>query len=294
MALCSGFGTLVDENSIASVTAPSSDSDTPATATGDEIGGDQGAADGSAANQESSASLYSQLDADKVLETLGALRDRIAERFPERGLNKVCAELEAVCSRSRERIRWIARPNWPLRITRYLLLGIILIGVVATLASLRPAVDAGPMTLVEFIQTLEAGINDVVLISVGVFFVWTLEARVKRRRAMASLHELRSIAHVIDMHQLTKDPDRLLSGRSDTKSSPKETLSAFALRRYLDYCSEMLSLTGKVAALHLRTLDDPTVVASVNEIEDLTTGLSRKIWQKIELVRAEDSPDEPS
>ena len=244
--------------------------------------------------EKSSASSYSQLDADKVLETLGALRARIAERFPERGLNKVCAELEAVCGRSRERIQWIARPNWPLRITRYLLLAIILVGVVATVAALRPGVDTPPLTLVEFIQTLEAGINDVVLISVGVFFVWTLEARVKRRRAMASLHELRSIAHVIDMHQLTKDPDRLLSGRSDTKSSPKETLTAFTLRRYLDYCSEMLSLTGKVAALHLRTLDDSTVVASVNEIEDLTTGLSRKIWQKIELVRAEDSSVEPS
>jgi len=46
----------------------------------------------------------------------------------------------------------------------------------------------------------------------------------------------------------------------------------------------MLSLTGKVTALHLPRLDDPTGVAAVNEIEDLTSGLSRKIWQKIDLV----------
>jgi hypothetical protein len=236
------------------------------------------------------ADSYTQLNADKVLETLGALQLRIEERFPERGLKNVCAELTAICSRSRERIKRIARPNWPLRITRYLLVGVILVGVVATLLSLKPAVEAEPLTLVEFIQALEAGINDVVLISIGIFFIWTLEARMKRRRALASLHELRSIAHVIDMHQLTKDPDRLLSGRSDTKSSPKDTLTPFTLRRYLDYCSEMLSLAGKVAALHLQTMDDPTVVASVNEIENLTTGLSRKIWQKIELVRAEDLP----
>ena len=268
------------------MTTPCSDTDSTvaANATGDE---ESTAAD-------PAASHYSQLDADKVLETLQALRNRIAERFPDRGLNQVCAELEAICSRSRERIQWIARPNWPLRITRYLLVGVILVGVVATVASLKPTLDAAPLTLVEFIQALEAGINDVVLISVGVFFVWTLEARVKRRRAMASLHELRSIAHVIDMHQLTKDPDRLLSGRSNTRSSPKETLSAFMLRRYLDYCSEMLSLTGKIAALHLQTLDDSLVVASVNEIEDLTTGLSRKIWQKIDMVRAEDGSGEPS
>ena len=61
-------------------------------------------------------------------------------------------------------------------------------------------------------------------------------------------------------------------------------MSAFDLRRYLDYCSEMLSLTGKVAALYLQTLDDSAVVTVVNEIETLTTGLSRKIWQKIDLV----------
>ncbi len=232
--------------------------------------------------------LYSHLDADKVLMTLQALGARISERFPDRGLNGVCVELEAICGRSRERIEWIARPNWALRITRYLLVAIILVGVVATLFSLRPLGDEVSLTVIEFIQTLEAGINDVVLISVGIFFIWNLEARLKRRRALASLHELRSIAHVIDMHQLTKDPDRILSGRCDTKSSPKDPLSAFDLRRYLDYCSEMLSLVGKVAALHLQTLDDPVVVASVNEIEDLTTGLSRKIWQKIEMVRAEE------
>ena len=33
----------------------------------------------------------------------------------------------------------------------------------------------------------------------------------------------------------------------------------------------------------LRMLEDPET--TVNEIEDLSTGLSRKIWQKIELMR---------
>ena len=119
---------------------------------------------------------------------------------------------------------------------------------------------------------MSAHVGRVVLIALGVFFVWNFETRVKRRRALAALHELRSIAHVIDMHQLPKDPDRLQKGRPNTKSSPKSSMNAFDLRRYLDYCSEMLSLTGKVAALHLQTLDDSAVVAAVNEIETLTTG----------------------
>ena len=35
-------------------------------------------------------------------------------------------------------------------------------------------------------------------------------------------------------------------------------------------------------------LDDATVVASVNEIEALTTGLSEKIWQKIDMISREE------
>ena len=99
---------------------------------------------------------------------------------------------------------------------------------------------------------------------------------------MEALHEIRAIAHVIDMHQLTKDPDRILRESSDdTEHSPKMPLTPFLLRRYLDYCSEMLSLCGKIASLYLNNFEDPAAVAAVNEIEDLTTGLSRKIWQKI-------------
>ena len=225
-----------------------------------------------------------QLSPDKVLATVRALRARIDERFPRRGLAQVCAELEDVCARSRERIEWISQPLWPLRVVRYALVALIVVGLVVTLLSLKPPAD-GSLTFVDFVALLESGINDVVLVCLGVWFVWSLEARVKRRRALAALHELRSIAHVIDMHQLTKDPDRILANRDDTRSSPKETMSAFDLRRYLDYCSEMLSLTGKVAALHLNKLDDATVVACVNEIEDLCTGLCRKIWQKIDMAR---------
>ena len=61
-------------------------------------------------------------------------------------------------------------------------------------------------------------------------------------------------------------------------------MSAADLARYLDYCSEMLSLTGKVAALYVQNFEDGVALQAVNEIEDLTTGLSRKIWQKLTIV----------
>ncbi len=88
------------------------------------------------------------------------------------------------------------------------------------------------------------------------------------------------------MHQLTKDPERVLVRTKDTPSSPKQELTSGELTRYLDYCSEMLSLIGKLAALYVQQFDDPVALAAVNDVEQLTNGLSRKIWQKISIVNA--------
>ncbi len=108
----------------------------------------------------------------------------------------------------------------------------------------------------------------------------------RRRRILKALHELRSLAHVIDMHQLTKDPQRAAGVLIATPSSPRSELSPDQLIRYLDYCSEMLSLVGKLAALYLQRSDDAVVLSTVDEIEGLTTGLSRKIWQKLMIIHA--------
>jgi len=48
--------------------------------------------------------------------------------------------------------------------------------------------------------------------------------------------------------------------------------------------SEALSLTGKVAALYIQRFDDPVALQAVNEVEGLTTGLSRKVWQKLMIL----------
>jgi hypothetical protein len=58
-------------------------------------------------------------------------------------------------------------------------------------------------------------------------------------------------------------------------------MNRIELGRYLDYCSEMLALTGKVATVYVAEFDDPVVLDAVNEVENLTTGLSRKVWQKL-------------
>ena len=86
------------------------------------------------------------------------------------------------------------------------------------------------------------------------------------------------------MHQLTKDPEQLLSSAMNTASSPQRNLSRFELARYLDYCTEMLAIISKIAALYVQYLDDPQILGAVNDIQSLTTGLSSNIWQKIVLI----------
>jgi hypothetical protein len=126
--------------------------------------------------------------------------------------------------------------------------------------------------------------QNVAFIGIGLSFLIAAENRVQRRRAFAFIRELRAIAHIVDMHQLTKDPERVLSPGMTTPSSPKPGLTRFELGRYLDYCSELLSLTSKLAALHVQCVNDPVVLDAVNDIETLGSDLSSKIWQKIMIL----------
>jgi hypothetical protein len=114
--------------------------------------------------------------------------------------------------------------------------------------------------------------------------MFSIEGRIKRKRALDLIAQLRSLAHVIDMHQLNKDPDRVGPSYEFTPSSPKPALTPAQLTRYLDYCSEMLSIIGKIGALCVQDFDDPVTLAAVDQLEDLCSGLSRKIWQKIMIL----------
>ena len=53
------------------------------------------------------------------------------------------------------------------------------------------------------------------------------------------------------------------------------------MERYLDYCSELLALVGKTAALCAEESRDDVVLDTVSTVETLCVGISRKIWQKI-------------
>lgn len=239
-------------------------------------------------------SNYTAIDPARIISTIDRLGARIEERFPESGLRNVCGQLHEVAGHMKQRSEWISRPVHWLRILTWVVCIAIVAGTVAAiwLIGVDESIGQQSTSLSDFVTLLEAGINDIVLIGAAIFFLLSFETRYKRSRALKALHELRSIAHVIDMHQLTKDPHRIdRSGNSvfiPGEMSPTLNMTSFELRRYLDYCSEMLSLTGKVAAVYNQAFDDGVATAAASELELLTTGLSSKIWQKILILESGD------
>ena len=228
---------------------------------------------------------YRTLSAEKIESTIETLQKRIEERFPGRGLSKLCGELLTIAREDRERLSWRSKPNMLLRsgIGLTIIVGIgLLVWSAMSLQTMRVDVDVEAFNI---IQGIEAVLNVVALVGAAIWFLLNLENNMRRDQVLADLHELRSIAHVVDMHQLTKDPTTLTADYTGTASSDHAHMSPFELVRYLDYCSEMLALTGKLAALYMQDVRDPVIIDTVSEIEDLTGNLSRKIWQKIMILR---------
>jgi hypothetical protein len=231
---------------------------------------------------------FTQLDAREIDSTLQQLTQRIEERFPNSGLGRVSRELTTLGRNCARQAELLGQPNWPIRVAVGALVALLVVAVVGALSILQLRMEVSDV--VELAQGIESAINDLIFLAISIWFLVSIETRLKRHRALGYLHQLRSVAHIIDMHQLTKDPERLLHPGRDTQSSPKRHMSREQLSRYLDYCSEMLSLIGKIAALFVQRFNDSVVLVAVNEVEDLTTGLSNKVWQKITILESAARP----
>lgn len=231
---------------------------------------------------------YRSLDPEKIIQTAQTLHLRIEERFAGSSLSHVAAELTEAARDARDRAEALTRPILWLRV----LIGLVTVAgffIFAFVGTFLSFDRIGPDGF-SFVQGIEATINTLVLAGLGYITLFKAEERIKRTRVLDGLYPLRSLIHIIDMHQLTKDPVTLSAGFRRTKSSPERKLSPADLSRYLDYCSEMLAITGKLAALYAQAVPDTEVVEAVNDVENLGSNLSGKIWQKIMMIE----PEQPS
>jgi hypothetical protein len=226
-----------------------------------------------------------RLAADHVSDTVAQLERRIQARFGERGLTKAVRDLGQLVAyvrnegdESRDRLR---RTTLAARIVGVI---IALAMLVALVFGVRSAIVDGLARTADWVPLVESIVNDLVFAGIALVFLWAIPERLERRTLLRLLHRLRSFAHVIDMHQLSKDPEQVSPDYVPTAESIRHGLDADQMHHYLGYCSEMLSLTAKTAALCADGSGDSLVLETVSTIETLTTELSNKIWQKISLL----------
>jgi hypothetical protein len=221
---------------------------------------------------------YKHLRADKLIETADRLASRVVGRFPEASLGKVAVAVADVTRNAVATAERINRPNWALRVG----LIALAVGIVAVAVTLAVVGINDSKQFMEIVRVASgAGLW---LGAVAVFF-WTLETRLRRGKVVQALHELRGLAHIIDMHQLSKDPE---CGAEADPAYNREGLG-----HYLNYCSEMLAILSKIGQLYVEDFPDGTTLAAVDQLERLTSGLSQKIWQKVMIlgqVRGEQEP----
>ena len=228
---------------------------------------------------------YRQLKEKSILRTLEQLRGRIAERFPESGLSRVASELLSVGHEVASTVDYLKRPNYAIRAPVWIAITLMAVTSLGVLLKVLPKVlskvEVGD---IEILQVFESGVNSVVFVGIAMYFLLSIETKVKRARALKILHELRSLAHVVDMHQLSKDPANLFAPSTEPPEPGEPELTPELLKRYLDHCSDLLAVTSKLAAMLVQNFSDEIVLGTVNEIETLTGGLSVRIWQKITLI----------
>jgi len=228
---------------------------------------------------------FEKVQAAPVLATVQRLERRIAARFPGRGLQRVAAELaglveEVAASTATAR----GRRSWLRPLSRVGIVAVLAVTATVLVLAVRSAVRDAPDDGLAWIPLLESSVNDLVFAALAIWFLYSVPERLQRARLLELLHRLRSLAHIVDMHQLTKDPERLRAGFAPTEASVSMDLGSDELEHYLDYCSELLSLVGKTAALCAEASRDPVVLDTVSTVETLTVSLERKIWQKIAVL----------
>jgi hypothetical protein len=232
--------------------------------------------------------MYEQLDTREILRTAEKLERRVSERFPTASLSKLATRLTELTRDSITEVARLQRPYVLLRVG----VGALLAAGLAVLAlgAARLHVSYRVDGITELMQGIEATLGILFFLATGVFFFVKLEDRLKRARTLRVVQKLRTIAHVVDMHQLAKAPESVLVGLQPPSSSER-TLSGFELHCYFDYSCELLALVGKVAALYAEGLADPVILDAVDDVEDLTAGMIGKIWQRLLIIDRWQAPD---
>ena len=150
-----------------------------------------------------------RLEPAKLIETAQRLERRIVERFEGSGLSRVCAELVKRTTQAEHACEHIRSPQYGLRLLSGVIIALIVLAALgAGYLALQESAQ-GPASWTDVATVGEAIANEVILLAAAIWFFVTLERKRKRDRVLGAMNQLRTLAHLIDIHQLSKNPDTI-------------------------------------------------------------------------------------
>jgi hypothetical protein len=218
-----------------------------------------------------------RLDPSRIVETAGNLAREIGERLPGSNLSGLAVELVQIAHCTEERASHARQPIYAVRAGSLLAIvaGASLLGFIGFHVHTRWEFS----TITEVFEAADAGFNLLAILAGALWFLGSFEARIKRRRKLESIEELREFIHVIDVTQLYYTPDLFRSEGEATLGGRKLDYT------YLLFCSQMLAVIGNLAPLYARGAMGDTVLRAVADVETLANAITVKLQSKAESVR---------
>jgi hypothetical protein len=146
-----------------------------------------------------------RLDPARIIETAKNLAQRIGEKVPGSSLSNLAVVLAGIARATDQRARQASRPILGIRLASATAIGLGLLALWYLVDHIHARWEFG--TITELFEATDAGFNLLVILAGALWFLITLEARLKRKRALGSIEELREFIHVIDLTQLYYTPE---------------------------------------------------------------------------------------
>src|SRR5947208_2229416 len=129
-----------------------------------------------------------RLDPARIIETAENLVQRIGQRLPGSSLSCLAVELAGIARATDQRAQEARRPILAIRFASVTATGLSLLGLWYLVDRIHTRWEFG--TITELFEATDAGFNLLVILAGALWFLITLEARLKRKRALGSIEEL--------------------------------------------------------------------------------------------------------
>lgn len=213
---------------------------------------------------------------DKVVRTAISLSKEISDKYPNSSVSDHSEALVFMAKEVDNQIKDAAKPYyWAKLVSMMAILAIIFVPMwIIHTSGARWEFE----TITDLFEAADAGINMLVLLLGTLWFIYNLEERARRKKALSSISSLRELVHVIDVTQIYYSPSLNLSEASRTQGGQEVDL------RYLFLCGRMVGVISNIAALFTRDESDEAIWRAVSEVESLANSVALKFTAKIEVV----------